>query len=127
MSSISGVTSFVSQVSNLTTASTVAAPGGPPKGPPPSGARPPGGGREAMNSALEELLGRSDETSALEQKIQDQVDQVLQNGGTMEDVKNTVDNLLKEAGVDPQRLQQRVRPGGGGATSLLLPGIDTRA
>jgi hypothetical protein len=153
MSSISGVASFVGQINDLTTATSVAAPSGPPPGPPPQGVRHHhGGGKEALDSALEQLLGKSDQTTALEQKIQDSVNQVLKNGGSMEDVKSTVDNLLKEAGVDPGKLQQLMHPRGGesganadvatgvqgsatrwqaAATSplsaLLLPGIDREA
>jgi hypothetical protein len=153
MSSISGVASFAGQVNDPTTATSVAAPVGPPPGPPPQGVRHHHkGGKAALDSALEQLLGKSDQTTALEQKIQDSVDQVLKNGGTMEDVRSTVDNLLKEAGVDPGKLQQLMHPRDGdsgtnadaaagiqvSATrwqttatsplgSLLLPGIDKEA
>jgi hypothetical protein len=87
--------------------------------------RPPreGGGRPPINpeemaakwkAAAAEQGVDTDKLDDLQETIQKTLHETLQNGGSFDDVKSAIDGVLKDNGIDPQKLQEQLGAAGGG-------------
>ena len=110
MSQISGVsaTSPYDRLPQLSGAGRTPREGG---GPPPIS---PEKMAEKVKAAAAEQGVDVDKLDDLQETIQKTVHETLQNGGSFDDVKSAIDGVLKDNGIDPEKLQEQLGAAGGG-------------
>jgi hypothetical protein len=90
----------------------------------PTGSMPPFDPEQMQAKFKAAAAAQGVDTSALaglEDTIRSKVQETMQNGGSFDDVRSAIDGVLKENGIDPQRLQEQMQaaqqdlgnPGGG--------------